>query len=364
MSIEKNNQFEKNHPVIASVLNGMHEIAMILDSERKITYFNKKYEEFAIKFGLTLQTGVLPGNAFNCIHAVHGDDKCGTTDFCKFCGANASIQKSMEGEQAFSDCQIVSINGNSFTLQVSASPLYIDNEHYTLYCIQDISAETRKRTLEKIFFHDINNIVGGISLLGDMLVDSCEEKDNDNAGHFQMLMSAIETLKNEIHAQRIISMAEKDELHVNPAMTCMKDLISNVVQFFRTSTASNGIELFEDINIDETCITTDPVLVKRVIVNMVKNACEASREGQIVTIGYSNSGESVIVEVHNETVMSEKVSKSIFKRSFSTKGEGRGLGTYSMRLLTERYLKGSIYFTSIEGEGTTFFLELPLKLQG
>lgn len=31
----------------------------------------------------------------------------------------------------------------------------------------------------------------------------------------------------------------------------------------------------------------------------------------------------------------------IFQRSFSTKGKGRGLGTYSIKLLTERYLKGT-----------------------
>ena len=32
--------------------------------------------------------------------------------------------------------------------------------------------------------------------------------------------------------------------------------------------------------------------------------------------------------------------------SFSTKGAGRGLGTYGMKLLTERYLNGSVSFVS------------------
>lgn len=34
------------------------------------------------------------------------------------------------------------------------------------------------------------------------------------------------------------------------------------------------------------------------------------------------------------------VQLQIFNRSFSTKGKGRGTGTYSMKLLTKRYLKG------------------------
>ncbi len=52
----------------------------------------------------------------------------------------------------------------------------------------------------------------------------------------------------------------------------------------------------------------------------------------------------------------------MFHRSFSTKGTGRGLGTYSMKLLSERYLGGSVTFRSIPGEGTTFTARYPRLL--
>jgi len=52
----------------------------------------------------------------------------------------------------------------------------------------------------------------------------------------------------------------------------------------------------------------------------------------------------------------------VFQRSFSTKGKGRGLGTYSIKLLTERYLKGTASFTSTETDGTTFQISLPTQL--
>ena len=51
----------------------------------------------------------------------------------------------------------------------------------------------------------------------------------------------------------------------------------------------------------------------------------------------------------------------IFQRSFSTKGEGRGLGTYSMKLLTERYLGGRVSFTTSADEGTIFKVALPIR---
>jgi signal transduction histidine kinase len=56
--------------------------------------------------------------------------------------------------------------------------------------------------------------------------------------------------------------------------------------------------------------------------------------------------------------MPREVQLQLFKRSFTTKGTGRGLGTYSMKLLTERYLKGRIAFTSSETDGTTFTVTL------
>jgi sensor histidine kinase regulating citrate/malate metabolism len=50
----------------------------------------------------------------------------------------------------------------------------------------------------------------------------------------------------------------------------------------------------------------------------------------------------------------------IFQRSFSTKGAGRGLGTYSIKLLGERYLHGTVSFASSAEQGTIFQISLPL----
>ncbi len=52
----------------------------------------------------------------------------------------------------------------------------------------------------------------------------------------------------------------------------------------------------------------------------------------------------------------------LFKRSFSTKGTGRGLGTYSIKLLTEKYLEGKVWFESSVEKGTAFFAWYPLQI--
>jgi len=91
---------------------------------------------------------------------------------------------------------------------------------------------------------------------------------------------------------------------------------------------------------------------------MVKNALEASPEGYTVTLGVDKSTAGFNFWVHNATVISASYHQRIFQRDFSTKGSGRGLGTYSMKLLG-RFLSGDVSFESSPEGGTRFTLILP-----
>jgi len=108
-------------------------------------------------------------------------------------------------------------------------------------------------------------------------------------------------------------------------------------------------------------LITDASLVLRVLGNMVKNALEATPEGGTVRVTVEADPLAVSFHVANEAVMPPEVRLQLFHRSFSTKGPGRGLGTWSMKLLGERYLRGRVTFTSREGEGTVFTFTLPRR---
>jgi sensor histidine kinase regulating citrate/malate metabolism len=63
---------------------------------------------------------------------------------------------------------------------------------------------------------------------------------------------------------------------------------------------------------------------------------------------------------HRPVFMPEEVQLQVFARSFSTKGPGRGVGTYSIKLPTERYLGGRASFETCRETGTTFTVRYPL----
>ncbi|PLX67478.1 MAG: hypothetical protein C0602_10335 [Denitrovibrio sp.] len=364
MSLGEITNIIQRYPLLTEVLNSVHDIVLILDSERDIVYFNKKFEEFADNFNLKAQLGVKPGTAFNCIHALDERVECGDTSFCRYCGANKSITESKKGVKSLNECRIAAMHGHAFNLSVSASPLELEGQKLTLYSIIDISAESRRQMLEKIFFHDVNNIVNGMGMIIDMMTDSKNSNDIEEFEHsLDMLKITMTSLKNEINAQHIVSLAEKDELMVHPENVSINKIIKEVVGFIQTTMCNSSVEIDTVLAEPEPLLYTDPVLLKRVLLNTLKNACEASSAGEKVSIGYRNIKDHVLIYVNNPTVMSDKVKSSVFKRSFSTKGQGRGIGTYSMRMLIDRYLKGKIYFTSEEGEGTTFFIKLSVSSQ-
>jgi sensor histidine kinase regulating citrate/malate metabolism len=95
---------------------------------------------------------------------------------------------------------------------------------------------------------------------------------------------------------------------------------------------------------------------------MTKNALEACSPGESVILSCIKKGEMIRFSVKNPGEIPKNIALQIFQRSFSTKGSGRGLGTYSIKLLSEQYLKGKVGFTSSAEEGTQFFGEYPLSI--
>ncbi|NJO89319.1 MAG: ATP-binding protein [Chloroflexia bacterium] len=124
--------------------------------------------------------------------------------------------------------------------------------------------------------------------------------------------------------------------------------------------AANDIKL--SLSNENIQFNTDPALLIRVLINMVKNAFEAKNQLPEITIGCYHSNGSVAFFVNNHAYIEEQYAKCIFQPMFSTKGTDRGLGTYSIRLIGENYLKGKVWFKTNRDSGTTFTIEVPVNV--
>jgi len=343
------------------MVNSLPALVLVLNAARQIVFANKSFLGLVRASRMEDILGQRPGEALNCVHASAGPGGCGTSVFCSECGAVRSILASIEGRLGTEECHLLRQDGacmEALDLLVTAVPFELNGDAFTVFSIMDISHQNRRRALERIFFHDIMNTAGGLKGLLEMLKDEVPPHLREDIG---VLHISFERMLDEIAAQRQLMAAEAGELEVRAITLKSSDVLQAVRDIYRRHDAALGklLELSEDTAV--VWLETDYTLLLRVLGNMVKNALEATAQGGRVVLGCADEGEEAVFWVRNEAVMNASTLLNVFKRSFSTKGLGRGLGTYSMKLLGERYLGGQVSFTSQDGEGTVFRIRLPLR---
>jgi hypothetical protein len=350
---------------VEGIFDALSHVIMILNAERQIIFSNKMLLK---ELGIESEDEILgkrPGNALACINAEKmSKNGCGTSEACRYCGAVNTIMRCQEsGRKEEGECRIIGkIDGKHFyhDLKVVASPFVHNNDTYTVFSLLDISDQKRKRALERIFFHDIINIAGSLTSIMDILPLLGEDEKGEYLDTVGVLSRQ---MIDEIRAQQQLVKAENDELSTKKESLLSKDILEKALkQIFHHQVAHDRV-LRIATNTVQQSFQSDSTLLNRVLINMMKNALEATLKGGTVEIGCDLNDNQLRFWVHNETVMPEEVKSQVFQRSFSTKGGGRGLGTYSIKLLSEKYLKGTVGFTSEEGKGTCFFVSLPMILE-
>ena len=332
---------------------------MVVNSYRQIVFSN---QAFLKTFGVDNLSNFLakrPGEAMGCIYSGVGENGCGTSKHCRECGAVRALMESiLKKVPASHDCQLL-LKGEFGTaakdLRVFVSPWDAGNETYYVVTLMDVEDENRRIILERIFFHDILNAAGGASGLVDMLFDEVSEEAKETV---QTIKMSLFGLVEEIQKQKQLLSMERNEFTVANITLHGLEIVKAVASEFLLHPKAVDRHIDVDESSVDIVVQADFVLLRRVIINMLLNALEATPAGGTVSLGLKSENGAAFFWVRNSAVMPDSVKLQVFKRSFSTKGQGRGLGTYSIKLLTENYLKGEVGFTSSEPEGTMFWVKL------
>ena len=109
-------------------------------------------------------------------------------------------------------------------------------------------------------------------------------------------------------------------------------------------------------------VRADKTQLNRLFTNLFQNAVEACMNREICTVTVTEEvyGSKVIVTVtDNGDGIAKAMQSKIFTPNFTTKSSGTGLGLAMSRTIVEQ-AKGDIWFKTIEGKGTSFFVQLPI----
>jgi signal transduction histidine kinase len=286
------------------------------------------------------------------MHAENSHEGCGSTEYCTVCGFANAIASSENNLEDQRECNILTNKGKALTLNVTTRPFKMNGLNYVFCAVEDISDKKMIVNLDRIFLHDITNTAGSI-------YSAIEIADNFDFDQLRALIkNQSKRLLDEINSHRILLTAESDDLRTKVAETNIEPLINEII-----SGLISGIRFRDFIintNIEDGILFTDSTLLSRVIQNLIKNALEASPKHLPIEVSAKISSKNeLVLMVKNQTVIPREIQLKIFQRSFSTKGVGRGFGTYSIKLLTEKYLNGNVSFVSEDGTGTVFTIKVP-----
>ena len=343
---------------MVAMLNSVASLLTVLNINRQVVYTNQTVLNLLGATDIHQVLGKRVGELFGCQHAfaVNG---CGTSQHCKACGAVQTMLSCVMEKPWVEECSITNDDTNvTFDLRVHCSLINVKSNNFIFCSIFDISNEKRRGVMERIFFHDLMNTINGLNGISYAL-------DKVDVSEYPMYMSylaiLINSLTEQIKSHRVLTMAEKDEYKPEQHTLTALDMVNEEVQKYRQQAAMETKKITVVDYSGNQSFVSDKILLSRILGNMIKNALEAEPSGSEINVGiFKDVDGSLIFRVHNECIMSENERLQVFNRSFSTKGSNRGLGTYSMKLLSEKYLNGTVSFVSNYSEGTVFTVKIPI----
>jgi nitrogen-specific signal transduction histidine kinase len=344
----------------AATFGAMTGIGAILNINRQIIYANKEFLEFIGLNSLEPVLGKRPGEVVSCIHSKEEAGGCGTSMSCAYCGAVNAIMESQKTQRKTERETTISsiINGKqvSIDLNVTSTPINLGGQVFYVLSLKDTSSEKKLLALERVFFHDLLNTAGGLNGLLTIL-----KMGTDPAESHELICKseeASQSIIDEIMSFRQLRAAEKGDIQMKIEELNSIEFINTTIGRIASHEVGQNKQILLDNNSADINFQSDRILLQRVLINLLKNALESTLPGGNVVVGFECEGQRIKLWVRNSGVIPSDVQMQIFQRSFSTKGKGRGIGTYSIRLLTENYLKGKAGFVSNETEGTIFSVEL------
>jgi signal transduction histidine kinase len=345
--------------VLREVLATVPDLVLVVNPLRQVIFANRAVLELVDRTEEDIR-GLRPGELVGCIHSETMPGGCGTSEACQTCGAVAAILAAADGREAEREARLTLMSGASVDLRVKAQGIRVKGEELTVVALSDIASEKRKRALERIFFHDVLNTAGGVQGLARLLEGASQDQVDKLV---DMLQSSADQLVDEILAQRMLTSAEDDDYVLSLGRYPIDEIVRDTVGTYVSLGYARDVGVEVDGALPDKGIETDHTMLLRVLGNLTKNAIEASRPGMKVRVSGRIADEGAEFTVHSEPMIPRAGQLQVFQRSFTTKGPGRGLGTYSAKLFAEQYLGGQISFTTSEEEGTTFRVVLPITLR-
>ncbi len=211
------------------------------------------------------------------------------------------------------------------------------------------------------FAHEIRNPLSTVSLNLQLVKEDLSQAENPRDKRVNRRLSVIEAEVKRLQAilEEFLGYVRVPRLDLKPVK--LNQLLTEMMEFVMPEMEEKGVSmrLFADPKL--AAVPLDREKFWAVMVNLFRNALDASEAGDEVMVASKLEGSMVVVQVTDTGKgMSREVQEKAFTPYFSTKKAGTGLGLPTARRLIELH-DGELLLNSETDRGSQFVIRLPLE---
>lgn len=261
--------------------------------------------------------------------------------------------------QSFESIHLLEKERNALEQRVSERTLELITARKTR--IEEIERIARFGELSRGLFHDLMNPLSAASLSIEQLAahaTSAEETES-------IIKKAVEASKrmgaymDSIKAVMITTSDTEKSSDTKACLSITLDLLA-----YKARTANVRVERHDP---HSYLLAIHPLRLQQIFLNLISNAIEAceqtkGNQEKIVSIYISASKKLLIITISdNGSGVSVEHIDDLFKKSFTTKNGGTGIGLMTVRSIIEDELGGTIHITNAPTGGAVCEVKIPLE---
>ncbi len=296
------------------------------------------------------------------------------------------VARALEGKVAHNDEVIMRTNDEDTILSLSTAPLLAEDGSINgaVMIFRDVTAQKRHAAVRDEFLavaaHELRAPLAAIKGYSDLLVkrevQRADATERDRKG-IMMLSAQIDHLVRLVDNLLDVSRIDTGRLDLYLQTIDLVALIEVCIERIGVSNINHNIVLNGPPTLE---ILGDQLRLQQVFTNLLSNAVRYSAPGTDVqvdvwtetsagadVVGNDGAETQVVVAVRDHGVgIPSEVQGEVFERYYRMNtplaASGLGLGLYLCREIVTRH-GGRITLESTPGQGTTFFITLPLNMQ-
>ena len=251
-------------------------------------------------------------------------------------------------------------DGKMKSFVINLSTLSIQNNNYKIYSLKDMQPVVEEvedmawQQLISVLTHEMMNSLTPIISLSETLSETDTEYDSET---MSKAMSVIHRrsrgLVNFVSNYKKLTQIPSPQKKV----LSVKSLVEDIVELFR----SQGINVEYILTSENIVINADREQMEQVLINLIKNAWEASMDKPKSDIRVSVMGDSnkqVAISISDNGVgINPDITEKIFMPFYTTKPNGSGIGLSICRQIINMH-GGILAVTSTKNSGSTFIIRL------